>query len=630
MSQKTAFQELKLSGKLPSPSGVALKLVQLMQKDTVTIQEVANLVQLDPALTGRLIQAANTAFAHSRRPVAAITDAIALLGMNTVRQLTLGLSISSNYRKGECAGFDYDAFWAGSLARALAAQAIATRHRSIAAPEAFTCGLLSEIGKLALATAYPTEYATCLSQCATGDDEVLLSAEQQQFAIDHRQITQGLLADWGFPVIFLDAIRHQILPGIPFKSDNSRMEQFAAQLRFSSLLGRFCTAEPDERHDLLSQIGTMGQLLGMATPDVAEVWAELLQQWRTWSPLLNIESITIPPLEAASVPESPEIQGGGLKILLVDSDQGRRVQTETKLKQEGYTTHVANTVEQGLKRVVEEHPELVLLEWQDDGAGVLKFCKSVREMDPGVQSYLVILAPSEQVDLQAQALDAGIDAFLVKPVPDQVLWAQLRAGKRMIQVQRELAYERETVRRYASDLAVANRRLELQAMTDTLTRIPNRRYAFKRLEEEWGLWLRTHHPLAVMVLDLDHFKAVNDTYGHKVGDQILAQAAKIIRSILRTCDVLCRLGGEEFIVIAPNTDRKSAAQLGERVRAAVEGMPSETVRLKTPLTISVGIAVSHGHIANCEDLLQEADKVLYQAKNAGRNRVCLSTGARQP
>jgi two-component system cell cycle response regulator len=220
-----------------------------------------------------------------------------------------------------------------------------------------------------------------------------------------------------------------------------------------------------------------------------------------------------------------------------------------------------------------------------------------------------------------KAFDAGADDFIVTPVHDRVLTARVRGGQRIIQLQEEMARERQELSRYARELAIAKRKMEVIAMTDSLTKVPNRRYAFARLDEEWSVWKRTGRPLTIMLLDLDHFKKINDLFGHQAGDQVLIHTAKIIRSMLRSTDVVCRLGGDEFIVIAPNTDTAVAKTLSERLRSDVEKHQIEALKLTAPVTISIGVAVSTNQTVNENDLLHRADQALYRAKHAGRNTV---------
>lgn len=175
-------------------------------------------------------------------------------------------------------------------------------------------------------------------------------------------------------------------------------------------------------------------------------------------------------------------------------------------------------------------------------------------------------------------------------------------------------------------LAIANarthQRLEEEAITDELTGVPNRRAATERMWEELSRSKRTGEPLAVLMLDLDHFKNVNDRYGHAVGDAVLRATAARMRGAVREYDVLCRMGGEEFVILAPRTDLAQAVSLGERVRQVVAESPLLTVEGEpVRVTVSGGAAVSCGADAIVDAILARADRALYQAKADGRNRI---------
>lgn len=171
MSFATRFDEIKAMGDLPSPSGVALEIMRLTQSEEASIQDLAKVIQADPALAGRLLKFANSASVGVRRPVVAIEDAVKLLGIGVIRQFVLGISVLSNYSHGRCEEFDYPGFWSHSLAAALAAQALAGLERVIAPAEAFTCGLLGRVGQLGLAAIYPDGYTAVLLSCGHKDEQ---------------------------------------------------------------------------------------------------------------------------------------------------------------------------------------------------------------------------------------------------------------------------------------------------------------------------------------------------------------------------------------------------------------------------------------------------------------------------
>jgi diguanylate cyclase (GGDEF)-like protein len=190
-------------------------------------------------------------------------------------------------------------------------------------------------------------------------------------------------------------------------------------------------------------------------------------------------------------------------------------------------------------------------------------------------------------------------------------------------LQQELFEDRKELERSTAELAVANRRLQHLAHTDLLTALPNRRYALSRLEQERIASQRFNRPLSVLMLDLDYFKLINDTLGHDVGDQVLTHVASVIRDTIRANDVACRLGGEEFIVIAPNTDIPAALLLAERVCNAIQTRQLKGVELPRTVTVSIGVSSSKDCNTDWRDLVKMADQAVYEVKKRGRNGVQL-------
>jgi len=238
---------------------------------------------------------------------------------------------------------------------------------------------------------------------------------------------------------------------------------------------------------------------------------------------------------------------------------------------------------------------------------------------------LIMLTANESEDDLVAAFDAGIDDFVTKPVSLRVLLARIRAGQRIVLLQQEVEQEKHDIQRYSAELAVANRRLGMMANTDILTGLPNRRYALTRLEQEWDTAQRYNRPLSVLMLDLDHFKSVNDTLGHDAGDVVLAHAAKIMKAAARASDIACRLGGEEFLVIATNTDGATAVLLAERIRSAIQTNQPNGISLIRPVTISIGVAGSVGSKPGWQELIKLADQALYKVKAGKRNAVQLAS-----
>lgn len=202
----------------------------------------------------------------------------------------------------------------------------------------------------------------------------------------------------------------------------------------------------------------------------------------------------------------------------------------------------------------------------------------------------------------------------------RILQEQDRAADRLMTVQQELAEKN-------AELEAAKAELERLSLTDALTGLANRRSLEATLGNEMRRAIRYHHPLSLLLLDLDHFKRVNDTYGHPVGDHVLRTVATILKTSLRETDTVARMGGEEFAVILPETRCEDAVRVAERLRSAVEAHGCLTPTGTLPLTISIGVAVRQEGESTLESFVARADAALYEAKRRGRNRVIVSEKA---
>jgi diguanylate cyclase (GGDEF)-like protein len=275
----------------------------------------------------------------------------------------------------------------------------------------------------------------------------------------------------------------------------------------------------------------------------------------------------------------------------------------------------------GFLLALQERPHILITEWEMPGMGGIGMIRALRGTRLGRGIYILITTAQQSEESLVAAFVAGVDDFLVKPLNLRILAARLRAAERVVRLQREVERDRDEIRRYADELAAANRRLREAALTDVLTGLPNRRYAIEFFSHEWQVASRSGRPLAVMLIDVDHFKQINDSYGHAAGDVALKALATAIKGALRAQDVVCRTGGDEFTVICPDTDLAAGLVCAERVRQAVAALRFAFGAASRHGSVSIGVAARDESTPDIEALIERADAGAYLAKQFGRNRV---------
>ncbi|RMH08905.1 MAG: diguanylate cyclase [Nitrospirae bacterium] len=253
-------------------------------------------------------------------------------------------------------------------------------------------------------------------------------------------------------------------------------------------------------------------------------------------------------------------------------------------------------------------PRLAILDWMMPGLDGPEICRQVRAHRGLPYIYILLLTSrSEKTDLVA-GLEAGADDYLTKPVHVDELDVRLRAGCRIITLQEELLATQEALR--------------IQATHDPLTGVLNRAAILEHLERELARAQREGSQLSVILVDLDNFKYVNDSHGHLVGDAVLVEACRRIRSCIRPYDLLGRYGGEEFLIVLPGSDSAAALSQANRIREAIGTHVYRIADQELPVTCSQGVTTWTGTSqGDLESLLKTADGGMYLAKYSGRNRV---------
>jgi putative two-component system response regulator len=321
---------------------------------------------------------------------------------------------------------------------------------------------------------------------------------------------------------------------------------------------------------------------------------------------------------------------GANTVLLVEDDPSQMDMIVALLTGNGYQVFTAPDATAALAMVASHHPRMIISDWSMPGINGTEFCRRVRALDRGEYIFFLIVTVHSEKQHMIEAFDAGVDDFVVKPFHQGELLARIRAGCRSIRLHDELNRRNQSAANLNTQLFELNGKLERLAVTDELTGLYNRRQALIRLEEKSILAERYGDALSVAMLDIDHFKSVNDSYGHDAGDEVLRQVAATIQANIRATDTACRIGGEEFLIIFPSQTSEEAANSADRCRAALANMSINANGVHIPVTVSVGVASRRLKQGDATTLLKDSDNALYAAKRAGRNCVRLATSMALP
>jgi two-component system, cell cycle response regulator len=287
-------------------------------------------------------------------------------------------------------------------------------------------------------------------------------------------------------------------------------------------------------------------------------------------------------------------------VLIVDDDRVIRTILSDMLEPAGFKVRQAANGAEALQLIREQCPYLVISDWLMSPMNGIELCRLLREEKLPHYIYVVLLTAKSQAGDIITGLNAGADDFLTKPVRKGELSARLQTGLRILELEH---------------------RLNELARRDPLTGVLNRRTFYEILEREWNRAERYGHPLSCVMVDVDFFKKINDTYGHMVGDHVLSFLAQSLEGLSRCPDYICRWGGEEFCALLPETDEEGAHRWAERCRAAIAEATVNSNECNVTMTASFGVAQRQDGMDNPKQLIAQADQALYAAKRAGRHCV---------
>ena len=655
------IEEIKGMNEFPLPKGPALALIRLTQREFVSLAVVAHAIKADPTFAVRAIKVANGVAGADHGPVVSLRDAVDVLGVPPVRSLAMGFSLLENYRAAECPGFDGARFWARSLARATALELIAGTRADCPRPEAFSIGLLARVGDMVLATLFPQAFGTLLQQRGGRREANPSVAEQDLMGAGAASLSASILLDYNLSDAYVEAVESLGGASVLDLPRDAGQPAIRKALQLADHIGDICVAPESAWRAMMPALFEMGAGLSLDGPALIALCHRAAHEWREWGANLELETGPMPRFEQAELvlqtvadprpaadpapqaaPAAPKSSpaaalqqpalapakdiapgnGGALQILLVGDEAHVRRPLGAQLGSSGHSVLEADNGRQGLAMAIESRPQVLLVDARAAELDGIELVRTLRQFKTGRGIYALLLGDLSDEETMVRAFEAGADGFLPLPPSPRVLSAHLLAGQRVAELQEDLRHDQEELRRISAELSASNQKLQEAGMTDMLTGCPNRRYAMDRINQEWAMAVRTERPLVCMVVDLDNLKQINDGHGHEAGDRALKLVASAFKGEMRAQEVLARSGGDEFIVICPDTTLDAALACAERMRAAAAAQPIVGGAHPVHTSVSIGVAVRDAGTPDPEALIRLADQSSYLAK---RNRNSVAT-----
>jgi two-component system cell cycle response regulator len=304
-----------------------------------------------------------------------------------------------------------------------------------------------------------------------------------------------------------------------------------------------------------------------------------------------------------------------MKILIADDEPVSRRMLQVLLEKWGYDVISAEDGDAAWEKLkIPDAPRMALLDWMMPGQNGVDVCRALRKLRPAPYTYILLLTAKDAKESVVEGLESGADDYLTKPFNPQELKARIRVGLRLLELEDNLVQAREAMR--------------FKATHDTLTGVWNRGAILESLDREVWRSRREGLSLGVLIGDLDHFKSVNDTYGHLAGDAVLREVSKRLQTGVRPYDAVGRYGGEEFLILLPGCNGSDTREKAERLREAILQEPVVTSTGTLNVTMSIGaVATADWPTDTANQILQMADLALYRAKEEGRNRSVMAGSA---
>lgn len=301
-----------------------------------------------------------------------------------------------------------------------------------------------------------------------------------------------------------------------------------------------------------------------------------------------------------------------MKILIADDESVSRRMLQALLVKWGYEVLSVEDGDAAWEKLKSaDAPRIALLDWMMPGRNGVEVCRALRKLRPEPYTYVLLLTAKDAKESVVEGLESGADDYLTKPFNPRELKARIRVGLRLLELEDNLVQAREAMR--------------FKATHDPLTAVWNRGAILEILERETWRSHREGISLGALIADLDHFKSINDTYGHLAGDAVLREVSKRMQANVRPYDAVGRYGGEEFLILLPGCDGSDAKDKAERLRETISQTPIATLAGELKVSMSIGgVATADWPEDTPNQILQMADLALYRAKEEGRNRTVMA------
>lgn len=616
------------------------------QFETVDAQaKLSELLCLDPTLYAAVHWLRNGADRGlgERATRAEAHDLVQSLTPALARCATLGFALFRSLRMGRSQRFNYDEFWTQALARGIAARALSASVGVRCSVTAFMEAFLESVGEAVLVQSDPEHYDVLAENGALTAHEL-----QTAYGVGIDTVTWTLLRDLGLPkAIYRRAwVKSR-------KARRTHAEQVGkcdvrcgGLMDLSALVGTIIAGDAESRKVLWPQLVALRNDLEMGRDELNAVCDSIVSDWWNWGDLLSLPVRTLPGFAALSdwnersvapkrfspMPSPAKNQletESGLDILYVENDPAMRESVSALLRSAEHSVRIAYSGAEALEILAQTPPQVVLASATMPAMDGLELCRHVRRTELGKRIYFMLLVDSIEGAAIQNAYSAGINDFALKQDSMEILRARVSAAHNFIAHWEMVDGDRRIIRNHCEDSRQVAARMKEDSMTDALTELPNRRYAMDRLREEWLRSKRNGQSLSVIMLDIDFFKKVNDQYGHDVGDVVLQETARVIKSVTRRNESACRIGGEEFLVICSESTLSEAASCAERVRTSLEAHRIQSGSFDSHITVSLGVAERTSEMEGIDDLFKRADEAIYVAKESGRNCVVLAPDFRR-